>query len=102
MNRIANAINNLQPKIDELEPTQRLHLDTSMDVAPDEHFAYQETQARAHAEGKITPDEAMIVYAALGEVQNSNNGGWTEGTNLATKVAVTLIIGELVKSKLGI
>lgn len=102
MNRIATAIANIAPRIDALEPAKRDHLEASMDVEAFEHFAYQEEQARAHASGKLTADEAMIVYVALGENGSSANGGWAKDTDLATKVIVTQLMSELVGSRMGV
>jgi hypothetical protein len=93
MNRVATAIVAMRPRIADLDDDKRTGLDKAMDVDFGEHFAYQETQARAHVSGKITADEAQIIYAALGETPSEN--GWTEGTDLATKVVVTKIIAEL-------
>ena len=67
-----------------------------MDVTAAEHFAYQEAQARAHASGRLSAGEAMIVYRALGETGSRGNGGWAAGTDLPTKVAATLLMGELI------
>lgn len=102
MNRVAAHIAQIQVKIDALTDEQRASLDKSMDIEPFEHFAFQEEQARAHAMQKITPEEAMIIYNALGEVCSSSNGGWTKDTNLATKVTVTKIMGELIGSRMGV
>lgn len=97
MNRIEKHIDSLRPRIDALTPEARAKLDAEMAVEAFEHFAYQEQQARAHVSGKLTADEAMIVYRALGEVGSASNGGWAAGTDLATKVSVTLLMGELVR-----
>ena len=97
MNRVAQHIESLRPRIDALEPDARAKLDADMDVVPGEHFAYQEAQAHAHAGGRITAAEAMIVYRALGEHGSTKNGGWAAGTDLATKVTVTLLMGQLIR-----
>ncbi len=67
----------------------------SLDNSVEEHFAYQNAQARAHAMGIINTDEALTIYAALGEVPASN--GWAEGTDLASKAIITALMGELIK-----
>jgi len=66
-----------------------------------EHFAYQNAQAEAHASGILTTDEAMSVYVALGEVGSASNGGWAKGTDLALKVTVTNLIGQLLGAKVA-
>lgn len=63
-----------------------------------DHVLYQETQAWAHVSGILTTDEAMTVYAALGEAPGPS--GWSAGADLATKAVVTQIIGELVDRRL--
>jgi hypothetical protein len=59
-----------------------------------DHFAYQTIQSHAHAAGRITTEEALVVYTALGEVPAAD--GWAPGTDLATKVIVTNFLGSLV------
>ena len=66
----------------------------SLDNTFADHAAYQTAQSRAHATGKITTDEAMTIYMALGEVPAAD--GWAAGTDLATKIVVTQVIGELI------
>lgn len=74
--------------------------DKASDVTFTEHIAYQDTQAWAHASGLISYQEAQIIYQALGEVGSESNGGWAEGTDTATKVTVTKVIGELLGMKI--
>ncbi len=71
-------------------------LDRELALTFEEHFAYQNAQARAHASGLITPDEARTIYRALGEVGSETNGGWARGTDLALKVTVTTVMGQLI------
>jgi hypothetical protein len=94
-NRVAAAIARVQERLDGLDEAKRTKLDADMAVGFEEHFAYQQAQAHAHLIGKLRTDEAQIVYAALGEVGSDNNGGWASGTGTATKVAVTMLMGEL-------
>lgn len=70
-------------------------VDKNWDITVEEHFAYQQTQAAAHASGIISLEVAQIVYHALGEVMSSKNGGWTAGITTARKQAITQLIGEL-------
>ena len=89
-NRIAMAIGKLQnhPKLGEL--------DGQMDITFREHFGYQNAQASAHASGRLSLEEAHLIYRALGEAHNTGNGGWAAGVDLATKVVVTRVMGELI------
>jgi hypothetical protein len=65
-------------------------LEASLALTPLEVVAYQNAQARAHVMGILTTEEAQTIYAAIGE-----GGDWAQGTDLATKVIVTQVIGEL-------
>lgn len=79
-----------------IDPASLAPLEASLAVTFEEHFAYQNAQARAHALGRITTAEAQTVYVALGEVGSDENGGWAAGTDLATKVVVTNLMLQLV------
>lgn len=69
-------------------------LDRGMALTTAEWVAYQNAQARAHATGKLTASEAQTVYIALGgEVPSAT--GWAEGVDLAMKITITRLIGEL-------
>ena len=71
-------------------------LDSEMALTFQEHFLYQELQARAHAAGTISRDEAQTIYLALGEVRSERNGGWQPHVDLALKTTITQIVGELI------
>ena len=88
-NRVATAIERVRinPNLDKLAG--------DMAITFQEHVAYQQAQVQAHASEKLTTDEAHVVYRALGEVYNANNEGWSAGADLATKVVVTQLMGEL-------
>lgn len=94
-NRLTKAVAELRERAAKLSDEDRAKLGRDMAVTFEEHFAYQQAQARAHATGRITADEAQVIYIALGEVGSTTNGGWAADTDLPTKVAVTLAMGEL-------
>lgn len=96
-NRLTKAHANVSAKIAEnLTDADKLEtFEREMDISFQEHFAFQNAQARAHASGKLTTEEAQIVYVSLGEVGSDSNGGWAQATDLATKVVVTMLMGEL-------
>lgn len=100
-NRLTRRYAVVKERFAALDPEAQAKLDSEMDVTFEEHFAYQQEQARAHASGILETDEALIVYAALGEVGDPENGGWSEGTDTPTKIVVTLLMGELFKARLG-
>lgn len=76
-------------------------LERDLAISPVELFAFQQAQARAHATGKLTTDEAHTVYAALGGDYGSSsaNGGWGEDADLALKVTVTNLMGQLMGAR---
>ena|SRR3990167_4017003 len=100
MNRISAAIERTMPKVWALDEEKRKQLDVNCAIDFQEHFAYQNAQARAHAMGLLTPEEAQIIYLALGEIGSEANGGWAQGTDTTTKVVVTRLIGELLEKQL--
>lgn len=100
MNRVAAAVARVREKYDALDGDAQAALDAQMAVEFDEHFAYQQQQAQAHAAGLLTTAEAQIVYIALGEVGSAENGGWAAGTDTPTKVAVTMLMGELLQRRI--
>lgn len=69
----------------------------------EEFVAFQNEQARAHAGGLITSDEAMTVYRLLGGESHAGdeNYGWPKGVTLAQKMVVTNLMGELMSRRLG-
>lgn len=87
-------IDNGKPLPASLDLTQWAH---NLDNSPLEHFAFQNAQARAHAKGLITTDEAQTIYMALGEVPASD--GWASGTDLATKLIVTEVMAEIMAGR---
>ena len=103
-NRIADLIGRYETRIAKLNgiglngrPLDQMH--GEMKLALDEFVQYQNLQAQAHAQGILTTDEAQTVYIALGG--ESFNPDWPDGTSLATKTAITQLMGELITSKLN-
>jgi hypothetical protein len=84
-----------------IDPASLPDLERTLAIEPFEHVAFQNAQAYAHAQGLLTVDEAMTVYTALGEYGSIENGGWAAGTDLATKVTITNLMGELIARQRG-
>ena len=110
-NRIVKGASNYQKRIDECLEKGVDHQGKPIDEALEtlaktmalsftDHFEYQNLQAQAHASGKISADEARTIYAALGEVMNSDNGGWQPHVDLAMKAMITQIMRELVSIRI--
>lgn len=89
------ALATARERVDALTDGRAAELDRSLDVTFHDHFLYQELQAHAHAAGELSTSDARLVYLALGAGYNPSNGGWSAGTDTATKVVVTLLIGRL-------
>jgi len=101
-NRVARAIADIRGRLEVLEPEKRTALNETLALENGEHFRFQNLQAEAHAMQKLTTDEALIVYESLGELGDLENGGWASGTDLATKIVVTQLMGELLQWKKGL
>lgn len=98
--KINRMINTVREKCEVLDIDTYEQLDKNLAVDFSEHFQYQQLQAEAHAMQLLSPEAAMIVYNALGEVGSDENGGWASGTDLPTKVVVTQLMAELLKKKI--
>ena len=88
MNRILAAVEKLKAGN---TPEQIREAATIATLAPGEGPVYQDLQARAHAAGILTMDEAQTIYHALG----GEGAHWTEDTEPALRVVVTKTLAEL-------
>ena len=70
-------------------------LENDQKLGFDEWFAFQQKQAEAHASGRLTTDEAMTIYTALGG-EGMPAGGWAEGVDLALKLTIYSVMGQLI------
>lgn len=96
-NRMTEAVKDIENRLTIIDADARTKLERDLAIDFQEHFAYQTAQSRAFAMGRISQDEAQLIYASLGEIGSDSNGGWAEGTTLATKVAVTKVMLELIR-----
>ena len=60
-----------------------------------EFIQFKNQQASDHAQGLLSTAEAQTIYIALGGETFQPN--WPKGTSLATKSAITQIMGELLE-----
>jgi hypothetical protein len=111
-NRIDAAIERQQGRIDALvekgvdlkgQPIgpSLVNMDETMSLTVQDHAAFQNQQLRAATMGKLNTDEALTISNALGEYHNPENGGWSDGVNLATKVIITQMVSELLAKSYG-
>ena len=104
-NRVERYASMLRDKIAKLDaPLNGKTWQEAYDAAAidfSDHFAYQNEQALAHASGKITSDEARVIYVSLGEVWSESNGGFSNGVDYAMKITITTIVAELIAKRLG-
>lgn len=98
--RLNRMIGQSREKCNALDLAKLAEIDKELDIDFEEHFQFQQTQAEFHASGLLTPEAAQIVYAALGEVVSSKNGGWSAGVDTATKFMVTKLMEELLALKI--
>lgn len=86
-----------------LDGTPLSEVEAKITLAFEDFVTYQNEQARAHASGIISADEAMTVYRLLGGESHGDdvNGGWPKGVTLAQKMVVTNLMGELMGRRLG-
>jgi len=91
------AIDDIRARCAALDAEELANLDREMAVSFEEHFAYQNAQSRAHVSGKLSTDDAQIIYASLGEVGDPDNGGWATDADTGVKVAVTLAMNTLLR-----
>lgn len=75
-----------------LTPEEKRAAEAQLDLTGEEHFALQQARAEAQAAGRISLDDSLVMYQALGETRSSDNGGWAEHADLATKYVVTRAI----------
>lgn len=99
MNRILKAEEQIRTRLAQIDRVSAERLGESMKLEEQEHFAYQNKQAEAHAAGVLTFDEAQTIYCALGEIPSGSNGGWTPETTPERKIAITMLMGELFGAK---
>jgi hypothetical protein len=101
IDRLTAAIEAVRVKLAAIGPVKAADLDTAMALTFEDHFSFQELQARAHVEQQLSTDAAQLIYVALGEVGSDANGGWSASADTATKVVVTQLMGELLQRRLA-
>jgi hypothetical protein len=92
MNRIQASITALNKKTTQFSAEKRERLTAALTLDVDEYRGYQNCQARAHAEGTITADEAQTLYLAL--------KSWNTQT-VSARIVVTQAIKELLTNQIG-
>lgn len=100
-NRVKDMIERYQAKIDKVDTDKLEKLNKDLATSWKDLVEYQSLQASAHAAGKITTEEAKVVYEALGG-ENPTEEKWNK-LPLATKVTITQLMNELLewRIKLG-
>jgi len=94
-NVLDSAITKMRTKLETIPVSKQRDAENGIAIDFKDHFQYQQIQAHAHAMGKLSTRDAQICYIGLGEVWNENNGGFSKGTDLATKIIITQAISEL-------
>lgn len=95
-NRIATAIRAMRDKLVDVPQTRQDQLKRLNAVSMDEVDIFQNWKAIAQSAGIITLDEALTIYAALGEVGEArDNLGWPVDTDLAQRAVVMLFMHKV-------
>ncbi len=92
-NRVTDAIARMDRKVAELPDDKRDSLRKNLETDFADLCHYQDLQARAHAMGRITTEEALTLYRAFGGEAPSPEH-WSRNS-LATQIIATQLIGEL-------
>ena len=92
-NRIEVAVARVEEQLDKMSDERKDALRKTLKLTHSEYMAYQNTQAQAHAGGRLTYGEAQIIYMALGG--GSFEGDWPPGTSLALQIVITKLVVEL-------
>jgi hypothetical protein len=92
MNRVKDMITKIQnqlmsnnPSLDKQEAASK-----GLDLTFAEHARFQEVKSLAQLQGKLSLDEANVIYRYLGPSPDTFNG-----QALAAKLALSLLIAEL-------
>jgi hypothetical protein len=99
MNRVQMAISRYEAKIAGLNGvglngTPLDDFEAGLKLSFEDFVGYQNAQSQAFVTGRISAEEAMTIFQALGG--DGFHGDWPKGTTLATKVAITQVVGELI------
>lgn len=95
LERYTDYLIGVQHKLQELDEPKLQDIDSNMALEFDEHFQFQNWQSQAHALAIIDTPTAQRIYASLGEVLSSTNGGWAKGVSTAEKFTITKLMSEL-------
>lgn len=99
MGALAKAKELVEQRLTDVPDEKREALEMALTNSMEEHFRFQQLQSQYHAMGKLSTEDAMFIYAALGEAPADD--GWASGTDLATKVVVTEAMTMILKEKVG-
>lgn len=91
-NKIANAIATLGAKCSTVSKDKLEDLRGKLDMALDEYVCFQELKSVASIDGKLTLDEAQLVYTYLGNTPEHFN---------AQPIEVKVVLTQLFKELLG-
>ena len=90
-NRIQVAINKMGTRLKGLSTAKIKTLTDTLTLDPRERYSWLTCQARAHAEGAISSDEAMTLYRAI--------KNW-EGQSVQSRIVTTQSIQELLSKQI--
>lgn len=94
-NRVRDAIQHMEPIVKKLTIAQIQEVDKAFDIDFKEHFYFQEVKSLALLHEAITFDEAMLLYAMLGNSPDIFNA-----QPLHVKIAVTGAMKGIIKLRI--
>ena len=100
-NRITDVAAIVREKLAALPVEQVESIDQTLNLDAGDYFDYQNLQASAHAGGRLSTDEALTWYNAVGTSASARNGGWSQGVDTSLKYAVTIMAQRLLEGTLA-
>jgi hypothetical protein len=91
MNRITHAIADMTDRLKTISAAKRKRLDAGLTLDAGEVYGWQTCQARAHAEGVLSTDEAQTIYNAI--------RSW-DSQSVAAKIIITQSMQELLTGQI--
>lgn len=98
MGKLAILIEKMQEALDEATQAERDSAETAADDVDYRELAmYQDVQSKSYVNGILALDDANLIYTSVGPGCSVEH--WRKNS-LATKIAITMLIGHLVSLNL--
>lgn len=95
-NRVADAIEAVAARLSDIPESRQFAMRKGFTISADELRIFQQWKSLAQSEGLLTLDEALTVYAALGEEYTVRDVyGWPIDVSLAQRTVVLKLMTEI-------